>query len=67
MGHEYKPDDPVEVLHTWAHGEEPCWTPGYEYVRTEENGNILVRVTRGILTGCVTRWMPNTVRPAQPR
>lgn len=62
-----KPGDPVEVAQAWAAngpGLAPsyAWSKGYAYVRTEDNGNIIVEHTAGLFAGERRRYAFGDVR-----
>lgn len=62
-----KPGDPVEVAQAWSAngpGLAPnyAWTKGYTFVRSEDNGNVIVEHTSGIFAGERRRYSCADVR-----
>lgn len=59
-----KPCDPIQVQQILAGGREllTAWCDGYEYVRTEPAGTIIVKHTRGLFEGCEVRFNKSDIR-----
>lgn len=63
------PGDAVEVSQVWASGgaQHPpysTWVKGYEFVRAEDGGTVIVRALRGMWKGCEVRYDADAVRLA---
>jgi len=56
--------DPVEVLETWARGEDRAWFKGYVFDRADGDTVIVVHAD-GPFQGAPVRYPTDRVRPAR--